>query len=104
MDFTVGFTSQNTIWSSDTLMFNVVIITNVGNGYNSSTRVFTSPQKETYVFYVSAVEFDKLYVKIDIVLNNVSKVRVLGESSAYFQTGTDMVVKGRQRLCEIFFR
>lgn len=59
---------------------------------------------DNFFFYVSAVEFDKLYVKIDIVLNNVSKVRVLGESSAYFQTGTDMVVKGRQRLCEIFFR
>lgn len=74
------------------MIFNVV-----GNGYNPSTGVFTSPQKRTYVFYVSAVEFDKLYLKRDIVLNNVSKVRALGDSSAGFQTGTNMIVVNVER-------
>lgn len=66
--------------------------------------MFISPQKGTYVFYVSAVEFDKLYLKIDIVLNSVSKVRELGDSSAGFQTETNMIVLNVERGDSVWVR
>lgn len=89
--FTAAVTSLSSTWNSGILMFDVVI-TNVGNGYNPSTGVFTSPRKGTYVFYVSALEYLQQYLGLEIVLNNVPKVRLIGESAAAYQTGTNMVV------------
>uniref|UniRef100_K1R3L5 Caprin-2 n=1 Tax=Magallana gigas TaxID=29159 RepID=K1R3L5_MAGGI len=94
--FTAAVTSSSTTWNSGTLIFNVVI-TNAGNGYNPSTGVFTSPIGGTYVFYVSAVEYSKQYLRIDVVLNSVSKVRAIGVDSASYQTGTNMVVLELQK-------
>ena len=94
--FTAGVTSYSTTWNSGTLIFNSVIL-NVGNGYNPSTGVFTSPMTGTYVFYVTAVEYNKQDLYVDIVLNSVSKVRTLAENSAAFQTGTNMVVLNLQK-------
>ena len=94
--FTAGVTSTSTTWNSGTLIFNMAIL-NVGNGYNPSTGVFTSPVAGTYVFYVTAVEYDKQYLQADIVLNSVSKVRTLGHSDASYQTGTNMVVLNLQK-------
>ncbi|XP_052710151.1 uncharacterized protein LOC128184633 [Crassostrea angulata] len=94
--FTAGVTSSSSTWNSGTLIFNVVI-TNAGNGYNPSTGVFTTPIGGTYVFYVSAVEYSKQYLRIDIVLNSVSKVRAIGVDSASYQTGTNMVVLELQK-------
>lgn len=94
--FTAAVTSSSTTWNSGTLIFNVVI-TNAGNGYNPSTGLFTSPIGGTYVFYVSAVEYSKQYLRIDIVLNSVSKVRAIGVDSASYQTGTNMVVLELQK-------
>lgn len=94
--FSAGVTSSSTTWNSGTLIFNMVI-TNVGNGYNPSTGVFTSPMSGTYVFYVTAVEYQKQYLKLDIVLNNMSKVRLVCENSATYQTGTNMVVLSLQK-------
>ena len=89
--FTAGVTSDSSTWNSGTLIFNSVIL-NVGNGYNPSTGVFTSPAAGTYVFYVTAVESIKQDLRVDIVLNSVSKVRTIGFHDAAFQTGTNMVV------------
>lgn len=89
--FSAGVTSASSTWNSGTLIFNAVI-SNVGNGYNPSTGVFTSPQKGTYVFFVSAIENNKQDLGVDIVLNSVSKVRAIGNNSAGYQTGTNMVV------------
>uniref|UniRef100_A0A8W8JAF0 C1q domain-containing protein n=1 Tax=Magallana gigas TaxID=29159 RepID=A0A8W8JAF0_MAGGI len=94
--FTAGVTSSSATWNSGTLIFDVVIM-NTGNGYNPSTGVFTSPIGGTFVFYVSAVEYLSKYLRIDVVLNSVSKVRALGEGSAGFQTGTNMVVLNLQK-------
>ena len=96
MAFTAGVASLSSTWNSGTLVFNSVIL-NVGNGYNPSTGVFTSPVAGTYVFYVTAVEYSKQYLMVDIVLNSVSKVRTIGESNAAYQTGTNMVVLNLQK-------
>lgn len=89
--FTAAVTSPNPTWNSGTLIFNV-IITNIGNGYNPSPGMFTSPQEGTYVFYVSALEYKTQYLKIDVVMNSVSKVRAVSDSSASYQTAINVVV------------
>ena len=101
--FTAGVTSQSTTWNSGTLIFNSVIL-NVGNGYNPSTGVFTPPVAGTYVFYVTAVEYEKTYLQVDIVLNSVSKVRTMGYNSAAYQTGTNMVVLNLQKGDSVWVR
>ena len=94
--FSAGVTSASSTWNSGALIFNKVIL-NVGNGYNPSTGVFTSPVAGTYVFYVTAVEYDRHYLQVDIVHNSVSKVSTMGHNSAVYQTGTNMVVLNIQK-------
>ncbi len=101
--FTASVTSLSSTWNSGTLIFGVVI-TNTGNGYNPSTGVFTSPISGTYVFYVSAVGYSSQHLAIDIVLNSVSKVRVLGDITAGYQTGTNMVVLELQKGDSVWVR
>ena len=101
--FTAGVTSSSTTWNSGTLIFNSVIL-NVGTGYNPSTGIFTSPVAGMYVFYVTAVEFNKQDLRVDIVLNSVSKVRTMGFSDAIHQTGTNMVVLNLQKGDSVWVR
>nr|XP_022293099.1 uncharacterized protein LOC111103845 [Crassostrea virginica] len=101
--FTAGVTSASSTWNSGTLIFNKAIL-NVGTGYNPSTGVFTSPVAGTYVFYVSALEYSKQYLQVDIVLNSVSKVKLVGDSEAAFQTGTNMVVLNLQKGDNVWVR
>lgn len=101
--FTAAVTSLSTTWNSGTLIFDVVI-TNVGNGYNPSTGVFTSPGEGTYLFYVSALEYLQQYLGLEIVLNSVPKVRLIGESAAAYQTGTNMVVLNLQKGDSVWVR
>ena len=103
MAFTAGVTSYSTTWNSETLIFNSVIL-NVGNGYNPSTGVFTSPVAGTYIFYVTAVEYNKQYLMVDIVLNSVSKVKLVGDNEAVYQTGTNMVVLNLQKGDSVWVR
>ncbi|XP_078317282.1 uncharacterized protein LOC111103848 [Crassostrea virginica] len=101
--FTAGVTSQSTTWNSGTLIFDKVIL-NVGNGYNPSTGIFTSPVAGTFVFYVTAVEYSKQDLYVDIVLNSVSKVRTMGYSDAAYQTGTNMVILNLQKGDSVWVR
>ncbi|XP_078312699.1 complement C1q tumor necrosis factor-related protein 3-like [Crassostrea virginica] len=94
--FTAAVTSPSNTWNSGNLIFNR-IISNLGNGYNRRTGVFTAPVAGTYVFYVSVNEYSKLGIGLEIVLNNVSKVRLLGYSDSVHQTGTNMVVLNLQK-------
>ena len=59
-----------------------------------------------YVFHVTAVEYNQQHLSVDIDLNSVSKVRLMGENDAPYQTGTNMVVPnlkmGDSGLCERF--
>ncbi|XP_078322275.1 complement C1q-like protein 3 isoform X3 [Crassostrea virginica] len=88
--FTVAVKSSSASLYSKTLIFDH-IISNVGNGYNPSTGVFTAPRAGTYVFYVAAVEYSTYYLTLDIVINSAAKVRLVGYNSASYQTGTNMV-------------
>lgn len=91
MAFTAAVTSTSTTWNSGTLVFDA-IISNVGNGYNPRTGVFTAPMNGAYVFYVSCIEYERQDLRLEIVLNNVSKVRTLAYGGTDYQTGTNMVV------------
>ncbi|XP_062582149.1 uncharacterized protein LOC134243929 [Saccostrea cucullata] len=88
--FTVGVMSSNTGWNSGALIFPSVI-SNVGGGYNPSTGIFTAPTDGNYIFFLTVVEYQKQYSKVDIVMNGVSKVRTMGHSDASYQTGVNMV-------------
>lgn len=101
--FTASVTSYSSTWNSGTLKFDFVI-TNTGNGYNPSTGVFTSPISGTYVFYITAVEYNKQHLAIDIVLNSVSKVRAYCFTSAAYLTGTNMVVLKLQKGDSVWVR
>ncbi|XP_078317585.1 complement C1q-like protein 3 [Crassostrea virginica] len=94
--FTAAVKSHSRTWNSGTLIFNQVI-SNVGDGYNPKTGIFTAPMDGMYVFYVAAVEYQKQFLKLDILINNVLKVRLMGYSSASYQTGTNMVAEYLRR-------
>ena len=101
--FTAGVSSASTTWNSGALIFSKAIL-NVGNGFNPSTGVFTSPVAGTYVFYVSALEYSKQYLQVDIVLNSVSKVKLVGDNEAAYQTGTNMVVLNLQKVDSVWVK
>ena len=88
--FTAGMTSYNSMWEGDIMAFPRVI-TNKGQGYDNSTGKFTAPRDGTYVFTVTAVSYSN-YLRLDIVHDGVSKVRTWSDDSAYYQTGTNLVV------------
>lgn len=92
MAFTAAVKYASTSWNNGTLVFNAVL-SNIGNGYNPKTGVFTAPIDGTYVFYVAAVEYEKQHLRLDILINNVKKVQLIGHLSADYQTGTNMVVQ-----------
>ena len=77
MAFTASVTTPSSTLNSGTLVFNQVI-SNIGSGYNNCTGVFSAPTTGTYVFYASAVEHNKQNLQLDIVLNSVPKVRLMG--------------------------
>ncbi|XP_062612803.1 uncharacterized protein LOC134274547 [Saccostrea cucullata] len=94
--FTAGVTSSNKSWRSGVLVFDKVIFS-IGSGYNPSTGVFTAPIEGNYVFYVSAMEFSNHYLGVFIDKNGKHQVKLIGDSSAQFQTGTNMVILSLNR-------
>lgn len=91
--FTATVSSHSSTWNSGTLVFDVVI-TNVGNGYNPSTGVFTVPMAGEYVFFVNVQSYSNKIIYADVVLNGVTKVRTMAYSSGseYNDAGPNLAV------------
>nr|XP_022320147.1 complement C1q-like protein 2 isoform X2 [Crassostrea virginica] len=89
--FTASLTSPSDSWLGDILVFPHVI-TNKGQGYSSSSGKFTAPRDGTYVFALTAVSYYSNHLRLDIVHDGDSKVRTWSDSSARYQTGTNLVV------------
>jgi len=74
-----------------TIVFNQVD-TNLGGGYNNATGVFTAPVAGTYVF---SLTFNMYYVspyatygELQIMINDVMKLRVSNELDSYADEGS----------------
>lgn len=93
--FTATVSSPSSSWNSGTLVFPVVI-TNVGNGYNPSTGVFTAPTAGKYVFFVNVQSYNAQSIYADVVLNGVTKVRTMAYSDIY-DAGPNLVVLTLQK-------
>ncbi|XP_022291583.1 uncharacterized protein LOC111102925 [Crassostrea virginica] len=91
--FTAGVTSSSSTWNSGTLVFPKVI-TNVGNGYNSSDGVFTAPRAGVYVFFVNVQGYSNNDVYVDIVLNGANKVRTMAQTN--YDAGPNLAVLSLQ--------
>lgn len=89
--FTAGMTTLSSTWRGSTLVFPHVV-TNNGNGYNSSTGKFTAPTDGTYVFFVTVTPHGLRALYLDIVQNGVSKVRSMSHGSTAYQMGSNMAV------------
>ena len=57
-----------------------------------------------YVFYVTAVDDGQQGLAVDIVLNSVSKVRMLAENTASYHTGSNIVVLNLQKGDSVWVR
>lgn len=91
--FTASVTSSSSTWNSGTLVF-PKIITNVGNGYNPSTGVFTAPIAGEYVFFVNVQAEGSRSIYVNIVLNGVTQVKTLanGEGRDFYDAGPNLAV------------
>ncbi|XP_062576274.1 complement C1q and tumor necrosis factor-related protein 9A-like [Saccostrea cucullata] len=104
--FTAGVSSSGSSWSSGKLIFTKVLY-NQGNGYDSSSGIFTAPSAGVYVFYVSITSYSSNAISVDISLNGYSQVTArsnAGSGSGYrssfsysYQTGTNMAVLSLKR-------
>lgn len=97
--FTASVSSASSSWSSGTLVF-PLIITNVGNGYNPSTGVFTAPIEGEYVFFVNVQSYNTQCIYVDVVLNGVTKVRTMAYSTGSndnYESGPNLAVLTLQK-------
>lgn len=74
--FIVGMMSLFSIWLGDILVFFYIVI-NYGNGYNLRMGKFIVFMDGIYVFFVYVNVFGSNFIYLDIVINGLSKVRIL---------------------------
>lgn len=103
--FTASVSTKDTSWNSGTLVF-PVIITNVGNGYNRSTGLFTAPIAGEYVFFVNVQSYITNTIYVDIVLNGLSKVRTMAYSDGNdrYEAGPNLAVLTLQKEDSVWVR
>ena len=68
-----------------------IIVTNVGNGYNTDRSEFICPNSGIYVFYVNIYAYIETTCRLDIMKNGVQTNRA-HSSHLGFDTGTTMAV------------
>lgn len=74
--FIVGMMILFSSWLGDILVFFYIVI-NYGNGYNLRMGKFIVFMDGIYVFFVYVNVFGSNFIYLDIVINGLSKVRIL---------------------------
>jgi hypothetical protein len=93
--FTVGVSSSYIYWSSGTLVFPHVVY-NIGGGYDPNTGVFTAPVDGLFAFFVNIQSDGSNQIRVNLVHNGTSKVRVMAYTPSY-SSGSNLAVLKLQK-------